>query len=558
MMMRRTSPFLLALLLLAAPAAMQAQFTFSTNADGMSLTITRYTGNGGAVSIPETINGLSVTDIATGAFWNDLDVTSITIPSSVTNIGEAEPFFKCPISAITVATGNAFYSSVDGVLFDKSQTTLLEFPGGLSGSYTIPNGVVSIEESAFDSCNLTSITIPGSVTTIGDYAFYNSSLTSVTISYGVTDIGAYAFSGNYGYGGLSASVTIPGSVTSIGNYAFYNSSLTNVTISYGVTSIGEAAFSGCALASVTIPGSVISIGDYAFYGCGSLANAIIANGVTSIGDGAFVLAGLISVTIPGSVTNLGLTPFQSCPLTAITVAAGNSFYGSVNGVLFDKSQSTLLEFPGGLDGSYVIPNGVASIGNEAFASGNLTNVTIPGSVTSIGYYAFGNCFHLAALTIPGSVTDIDPSALGSPFWPTSVYFEGNAPAERGGSVFAGVDGVGVAMPSDTDGEREFPPWATAYYLPGTTGWGSTFGGQPALLWNPLIETSDSGFGVRNMQFGFNITGTNNFSVVVAACTNLASPVWTPLQTVTLTNGSFYFSDPQWTNSTSRFYTLQMP
>jgi hypothetical protein len=78
------------------------------------------------------------------------------------------------------------------------------------------------------------------------------------------------------------------------------------------------------------------------------------------------------------------------------------------------------------------------------------------------------------------------------------------------------------------------------------------------MWNPLIQTGDGSFGVRNGRFGFSITGTYIFTVVVEACTNLANPVWTPLRTVTLTNGSFYFSDPQWTNYPSRYYSLQMP
>lgn len=78
------------------------------------------------------------------------------------------------------------------------------------------------------------------------------------------------------------------------------------------------------------------------------------------------------------------------------------------------------------------------------------------------------------------------------------------------------------------------------------------------MWNTLIETSRANFGVQNNQFGFNITGTNNFTVVVEACTNLASPVWTPLMNVTLTNGLFYFSEPLQTNSSGRYYSLEMP
>jgi hypothetical protein len=79
-----------------------------------------------------------------------------------------------------------------------------------------------------------------------------------------------------------------------------------------------------------------------------------------------------------------------------------------------------------------------------------------------------------------------------------------------------------------------------------------------VLWNPLIKASGSSFGISNNQFGFNITGTTNIPIVVEACTNLASPVWTPLQTLTLTNGLFYFSDPQWTNYPGRFYRISSP
>ncbi len=80
---------------------------------------------------------------------------------------------------------------------------------------------------------------------------------------------------------------------------------------------------------------------------------------------------------------------------------------------------------------------------------------------------------------------------------------------------------------------------TIYYLPGMVGWSNTFDGIPVVLWNPLIQARDTNFGVRSNQFGFNIIGTNNFTVVVQACTNLANPVWTALQTLTLTNGSVY-------------------
>ena len=104
--------------------------------------------------------------------------------------------------------------------------------------------------------------------------------------------------------------------------------------------------------------------------------------------------------------------------------------------------------------------------------------------------------------------------------------------------------------------------ATVYYLPGTTNWGTTFGGRPTVLWNPQAQ-SDASFGVRANQFGFNIIGSSNLVIVVEACTNFTNPVWQPVQTNTLntfvgTNGSAYFSDPAWTNYPGRFYRFRSP
>ena len=154
-------------------------------------------------------------------------------------------------------------------------------------SVTIPNSVTTIGDRAFDCCiSLTSVTIPNSVTYIGFSAFGNCwDMTSVTIPNSVTSIGSYAF---YKCVGLT-SVTIPNSVTSIGAGAFEDcSSLTSVTFPNSVTSIGESAFSGCSgLTSVTIPNSVTSIGELAFWDCSGLTSVTIPNSVTSIGLAAF-------------------------------------------------------------------------------------------------------------------------------------------------------------------------------------------------------------------------------------------------------------------------------
>jgi hypothetical protein len=122
---------------------------------------------------------------------------------------------------------------------------------------------------------------------------------------------------------------------------------------------------------------------------------------------------------------------------------------------------------------------------------------------------------------------------------TGIYFKGNAPS-LGSGAFDGANNVIV------------------YYLPGTTGWGPTLHGRPTAPWKPKVQTSDANFGVRTNQFGFNISWASGMDVAVDACTNLANPVWTPLQTNTLTGDTLYFSDPQWTNHPARFYRLRWP
>jgi hypothetical protein len=195
----------------------------------------------------------------------------------------------------------------------------------------------------------------------------------------------------------------------------------------------------------------------------------------------------------------------------------------------------------GLGGSVSIPdtiNGlpVSGIGAGTFAGcTNLTSVTIGDNVTTIGGGAFALCVGLTNVTIPKSVSKIVDCAFENCTNLTSVYFQGNAPSLPGDVFYRDVITV-------------------VYYLPGTTGWGATLAGFPTLLWNPQPLAG----GVTANQFGFTITGATNLAVVVEACTNLANPIWSPVGTNTLAGGASYFSDPQWTNYTARFYRLRSP
>jgi hypothetical protein len=331
-----------------------------------------------------------------------------------------------------------------------------------------------------------------------------------------------------GYTGTNGEVTIPGQINSA-----------------RVTAIGDNAFAGNTnLTSVVIPNSVASIGASAFDDCSSLTNAIIGNSVASIGNDAFTgCTSLSSVTIPNSVTSIGVEAFSYCAnLVAINVDVSSTSYSSVNGILFDKSQTAIVEYPAGkLESSYAIPNSVVSIGTNAFnGNTNLARVTIPTSVTSIKNWAFVGCRSLTSITIHSSVTNIADNAFWYCYSLQGIFFEGNRPAHL------------VFYPSQIlDGPK------TVYYLPGTTGWDAYPVGDwvyPAVLWNPVVQS----YGVQNNQFNFSITGTTNIPIVVEASTALNKADWVPLQTNTLSNGLLYFRDLEWTNHPIRFYRIRSP
>jgi hypothetical protein len=318
-------------------------------------------------------------------------------------------------------------------------------------NYTITNGTITI----------TGYTGPGGAVIIPN----------VINGYPVTAIGESAF--------ISCtrltSVTIPDSVTSIGHAAFFKcTGLTSLTIPGSVTNIGDSAFDSCAgLASVSIGNSVTSIGVEAFYACTSLTCITIPNSVASIGDWAFDSCDrLTNVSIGINVTSMNSTVFDhSGSLTAITVDALNSTFSSVDGVLFDKSQTTLILCPEGKPGSFIIPDSVTSIRYLAFwLCSSLTNITIPNGVASIGYGTFSQCSSLSSVTVGSGVTNIGNGAFAECPLLTRVYFLGNAPSAD-------------LTAFDFDN-------ATVYYLPGTTGWGATFCGLPTALWSqvPTIET----------------------------------------------------------------------
>jgi hypothetical protein len=404
---------------------------------GTGATAVEYDGATPAVVIPNVvrINGVNktVTNINFGVFDGSDSLTSLSLP-----------FVGSALTSNSAATfGNAYFGYIFGAPNYGGQnayipvslaTVTVTGGGSIRGnafagctsltSITILSGVTSIGTNAFYNCtSLASIAIPSSVTGIGENAFYHcTSLASITIPSGVTNIGANAF---YNCTSL-ASITIPSSVTRIGAEAFsgtawYNNQANGMVYAGKVlylykgtmpanTTIGnilpdtvavsDSTFSGCTgLTSITIPSSVTSIGSGAFSGCTGLTAITIPSDVTSIGSFAFSgCTGLTGITIPNSVTSLGNEVFSGCTsLQAVTVAAGNTHYSVLDGVLYNANRTALLKYPQAKTGdTFFIPASVASIAAGAFEGCT--------SLTTVWIGNFSTLVTLGANAFPGGVT----------------------------------------------------------------------------------------------------------------------------------------------------------
>ena len=275
----------------------------------------------GEVTIPATVTNdgvvYTVTSLTNSGFGYCSNLTGLNLPETLTSIGYYAFSTGEAFETISVSEDNNYFSSEDGVLFNKDKTVLAQYPAGRTGEYTVSESVLTIGFGAFHSSRLSQVNLPEGLTKIEDWAFFNSSLTEIVF---------------------------PESLSVIGGAAFRSSEkLVNINISAGVKEIQDVAFDGC------------------------------------------------------------------LSLLDIKVAEGNENYGSLDGVLFNKDKSALIQYPAGKLGAYIIPNTVTTIESLGFSCSKLTEITIPASVTTIGNDAFFDCGNLNKIidlrSEPQAITD---------------------------------------------------------------------------------------------------------------------------------------------------------
>ena len=518
-------------LILLLPAATEAgqylDLTYAT--DGESVTITAYTGPGGPVDIPGAINGLPVTRIGANAFASRYYVTVVTIPNSVTNIGDGA-FAECELTHITLpnsvtSIGDGAFAgshlahltipdsvtSIGANLFRRSGLQSITIPHSVTwigdGAFaecfgltniTIPNSVTSIGDEAFDSCRVVDMVIPESVTHLGNLAFFSGGMRTVSIPNSLTTLGREVFAFCNGL----THVTVPESVTSIGSGAFaYCSHLTAVTLGNRVTHIEDEAFNQCtALTTFTIPESVERVGGSAFANCTHLTRITIPNRVETIDDSAFEHCDrLAAVTLGSGVKSLAGDAFSYCAPLSVTIADGTPAIGSG---WFENCMSLK---------SITLPDSVTNIEDNAFRGCNrLAEINLSDRITRVGEQAFAYCDHLTTVRLPNSVTFLGQGAFfGCPGLTqvdigtglTSIGNETFLGCSRlnnfrvplgitsvGNSAFAYCSGLSAMYfegNAPTPGVYVFGDAArdlTIYYLVGTRGWGPTFAGRPTMIY----------------------------------------------------------------------------
>ena len=454
-------------------------------------------------SLTEIVFPESLEVVGRAAFNSCSGLRFVKIPAALRDIGIG--FFSCSsIEYFEVATLNSSYSSRDGVLFNADGTVLLNYPAAKVGAYSIPDNVVEIGwVDGIDG--LTAVFIPAGVLVGPGRSFISCpALVSINVD-----------PANPVY-----------------------SSLDGVLFNKDGTELLK--FPGGKPGDYTIPDNCPSVASSAFSGCRFLEEVFVPTGVMTIGDRAF-----------GNCSSL----------LSVKVDESNANYSSVDGVFCSKDGTTLIQFPGGREGSYEVPGRVQKIEPWTFYGCRwLKKIVWRPELVSIPGYAFADCASLETIVIPEGVSSIGGNAfdncdsLQTITFPASVIELGNYPfyhCERFvGAYFAG------APPRPRSLRFLQPEKITVFHLPDIEGWGDEYAGHPTAVWPPSPRTDDDSFGVEGGAFGFNVSWAGDREVVIEAADNVVDPVWEEKATMTLSDGEAYFSDPAWAEHPGRFYRVR--
>lgn len=359
-----------------------------------------------------------VVSVSSGAFYSQQEMSSISIPSSVCEIGELA-FYNC-ISLDTVLLPEGLENLSNG-LFSGCSNLL---------KVTLPDGLKTIGYESFMDCYMLSdINIPISLESISDFAFSGcSSLNSFDLSTSpnLSYIGQEVFS----HCDNLETVIFPNTLLDIGNSTFRNCyNLSSVTLSQSLTAINESLFENCSsLNAIILPDGVTSIGTKAFKGCELIDQISIPDRVFFISDNAF-----------SNCLSLGSINFGE--ESKLRYLASNAFSGTLwynnqaDGFLY--LSNVLFGYKGAMPSntSLIVHDGTRSITPNAFAGqANLISVNIPGTVDTIAIYAFNNCTNLSVVTMNNGVNYIGEGAFFNCVNLDSVSFS-NTLTDIGNSSF---------------------------------------------------------------------------------------------------------------------------
>ncbi len=361
--------------------------------------LTGYTGTDATVTIPSSVDGVTVTKIASTAFQTSHDMTKIVIPTSVTTIDNTA-FDRCSKLKEFSVSGNSYFTTTEGgVLFTKDLKKIVKYPAGrTSTSFKIPSSVTTIGNSSFYKANnLTSVTVQSGVTTIETWGFCAmDKLKTISLPSTLQTIGAYAFSSDK----AMTSITIPASVKKINKCAFNEcTGLKTVTMGSSVEEIGESAFVGCtSLTYITIPESVTKIGKYAFSGCTAMKYISINSKAPTIMAGGDILQ---SCPIEAFSYIGGYTDWNDSGWKYITCLNTDEVGNYLNQNVVDKVFKGFTTY----GTSHSIADFVTTIGSGAFdTNGDMASLGLPASLVSYNKDVFDKCTNLQSFVIDSSNT----------------------------------------------------------------------------------------------------------------------------------------------------------